>query len=31
MENANGKRLKVLRTDRGGEYTSTKFEEFLES
>ena len=31
VENASGKRLKVLRTDRGGEYTSTEFEEFLET
>ena len=30
-ENSSGRRLKVLRTDRGGEYTSTEFEEFLES
>ena len=31
VENVSGKRLKVLHTDRGGEYTSTEFEEFLES
>ena len=31
VENASGRKLKVLRTDGGGEYTSTEFEEFLES
>ena len=31
MENESGKKLKVLRTDGGGEYTSTEFEDFLES
>ena len=28
-EKASGKKLKVLRTDGGGEYTSARFEEFL--
>ncbi len=28
-ENESGKKLKVLRTDNGGEYTSSRFEEFL--
>ena len=31
VENASGKKLKVLRTDEGGEYTSNEFEEFLKS
>ena len=31
VENASGHKLKVLRTDNGGEFTSTKFEEFLKS
>ena len=31
VENASGNKLKVLRTDNGGEFTSTKFEEFLKS
>ena len=31
VENASGKKMKVLRTDGGGEYTSTEFEEFLKS
>ena len=31
VENASGQKLKTLRTDRGGEYTSTEFEEFLQS
>ena len=31
VENASGQKLKVLRTDNGGEYTSMKFEEFLKS
>jgi len=31
VENASGQKLKVLRTDNGGEYTSIKFEEFLKS
>ena len=31
VENLSGKKLKMLRTDRGGEYTSSEFEEFLRS
>ena len=31
MENACGQKLKTLHTDRGGECTSTEFEEFLQS
>ena len=31
VENASGHKLKVLCTDNGGEFTSTKFEEFLKS
>ena len=31
VENISGQKLKALRTDRGGEYTSTEFEEFLQS
>ena len=31
VENISGRKLKALRTDRGGEYTSTEFEEFLQS
>ena len=31
VENSSGKRLKMLRTDNGGEYTSSEFEEFLRS
>ena len=31
VENGSDKKLKVLRTDGGGEYTSTEFEEFLKS
>ena len=31
VENASGNKLKVLRTNNGGEFTSTKFEEFLKS
>jgi len=31
VENASGKKLKVLHIDNGGEYTSNKFEEFLKS
>jgi len=29
VEKQSGQKLKVLRTDNGGEYTSNKFEEFL--
>ena len=31
IENESGHKLKVLRTDRGGEYTFTEFEKFLQS
>ena len=31
VEKASGQKLKILRTDNGGEYTSNKFEEFLKS
>ena len=31
VEKTSGHKLKVLRTDNGGEFTSTKFEEFLKS
>ena len=31
VENESGHNLKVLRTDRGGEYTSAEFEKFLQS
>ena len=31
VENQSGHKLKVLRTNRGGEYTSTEFEKFLQS
>ena len=31
VENESGKKLKVLRTDGGGEYTSTEFQDFLDS
>ena len=31
VENESGKKLKVLRTDGGSEYTSTEFEHFLQS
>ena len=31
VENESGHKLKVLRTDRGGEYTSSEFEKFLQS
>ena len=31
VENTSGHKLKILHTDNGGEFTSTKFEEFLKS
>ena len=31
VEKQSGQKLKVLRTDNGGEYTSNKFEEFLKT
>ena len=31
IEKSSGQKLKVFRTDNGGEYTSTKFEDFLKS
>ena len=31
VEKSTGKKLKTFRTDNGGEYTSKKFEEFLQS
>ena len=31
VENASRQKLKVFHTDNGGEFTSTKFEEFLKS
>ena len=31
VEKSSGHKLKVLRTDNGGEYTSLEFEEYLES
>lgn len=31
VEKTSGHKLKVLRTDNSGEFTSTKFEEFLKS
>ena len=31
VEKSSGRKLKVLRTDNGGEYTSTKFEEYLKA
>ena len=31
VEKSSGRKLKVLRTDNGGEYTSTKFEAYLKA